>query len=334
MSGWTGAESSGLTAILPCRDEGAQVEVAYRAVCDALGPIENLELLFIDDGSTDDTLARIKDLAMADRRVRYVSFTRNFGLAAAVTAGFRHASQPWVVQLDADLQFPVGETWQLLRTAAQGYDVVFGIRRDRNDPALRRIGAAGTHWIARRLLGIEVPQGASSFRVVRTAVGRTIVNLPTANSHFVAKAPEIGARYTTVPVEHTARASGRSNFRLGRLIGEAFELLFGFSWRPLNATYLVAGLAAGAGVVFAVLGALGAVAGTALAVAGLLVSAVSVSAVAMVGRYLHRRMLDARPRRLYYVREANVAVSPDETIDGGGRTPERPALSPDMEVVS
>jgi polyisoprenyl-phosphate glycosyltransferase len=308
---------TGLTAILPCYNEGAQVDEAYRSVCAELGSIENLELLFIDDGSTDDTLARIKRLASSDPRVHYVSFARNFGLVAAITAGYRYAAQPWSVQLDADLQFPTAETWRLLEVAERGYDVVFGIRRVRNDPLVRRAGAAGTHWVARHWLGIEVPSGASSFRVVRTAVGRTIVNLPTGNAHFVAKAPQIGARYATVPVDHVPRSAGRSKFRFGRLAGDGFELLFGFSWRPLNATYLMAACTAGGALVLAPLGALGLVSPKAVAGAGLLASGTSAAAVAVVGRYLHRRMLDVPPRRSYYVREANIPVAPEDLIDHG-----------------
>jgi polyisoprenyl-phosphate glycosyltransferase len=171
--------------------------------------------------------------------------------------------------------------------------------------------------------------------VVRTSVARTVVNLPTANSHFVAKAPQIGARYATVAVDHAPRAAGRSKFRLGRLAGDAFELLFGFSWRPLNATYLAAAMAVVGALTLSVLGALALVPPVAVSVAGLLVSAVTVAAVAMVGRYLHRRMLDARPRRPYYVRQANLPIPPDEMIDGGEPVVAPPRRrSSDLEVVS
>ena len=315
---------SGLTAIVPCYNEGAQVDAAYREVCDALGTVDDLELLFVDDGSRDDTLERIKRIAASDPRVHYVSFARNFGLAAAVTAGFRYAARPWAVQLDADMQFPAAETWRLLDTASEGYDVVFGIREHRKDSALRRLGAAGTHWVARRLLHVEVMQGATSFRVVRTEVGRTIVNLPTANSHFVAKAPQVGARCATVPVAHREREAGTSKFRLGRLAGDAFELWFGFSWRPLNAVYLLTALAAVAAVVLAVLGVAGAAGATALLVTSLLVSAATAVGVGIVGRYLHRRLADVRPRRIYYVREANIPVSDDDLLDRGVPAPPPP----------
>jgi glycosyltransferase involved in cell wall biosynthesis len=325
---------TGLTAILACYNEGAQVEVAHREVCAALGSIEDLELLFVDDGSADDTLERLKRLAASDPRVHYISFARNFGLMAAITAGFRYAAEPWCVQLDADLQFPAAETWRLLEAAERGYDVVFGIRRERRDSWLRRAGAAGTHWVARHWLRIEVPQGASSFRVVRTAVARTIVNLPTANSHFVAKAPEIGARYTCVPVDHAPRSAGRSKFRLGRLAGDAFELLFGFSWRPLNVMYLLATLAAVFAAVLALLGFLGVATVPVLATGSVLMSGVSVACLAVVARYLHRRMLDARPRRLYYVREANIPITPEDLLDGGESMIGPPRRTASLEVVS
>jgi glycosyltransferase involved in cell wall biosynthesis len=312
---------SGLTVIVPCYNEGDQVDIAYQEVIDALGAIENLELMFIDDGSTDDTLERIRRLAATDPRVHYVSFARNFGLVAATAAGFRYAGQPWSVQLDADMQFPAAETWPLLDAAAQGYDVVFGVRRNRRDSLLRRLGARCTYWAARKVLGIELPVGASTFKVARTAVGRTIATLPTPNPHFVAKTPEIGARYTTVLVDHAPRTNGRSKYHFRRLAGDAFALFVGFSWRPLNATYFAAMLAAAAALTVAVLGALGVASLAALSVAGLLVSMVSVSAVAMLGRYVHRRMLDVRPRRQYYIREANLPVSEEDRIDRGVPAP-------------
>ncbi|WP_018684941.1 glycosyltransferase family 2 protein [Actinokineospora enzanensis] len=325
---------SGLTAIVPCYNEGEQVDVAYGSVCAALSDIDGLELLFIDDGSRDDTLDRIRALAEKDSRVHYLSFARNFGLAAAVTAGFRYAGRPWSVQLDADLQFPAAETWPLLETAARGYDVVFGVRRDRRDSWVRRTGAAMTHRVARGLLGIEVPQGASSFRVVRTAVGRTIVNLPTGNSHFVAKAPQIGARYTSVPVAHAPRTAGRSKFRFGRLAGDAFELLFGFSWRPLNMLYGLAASVFSVALALAVLGAIGVVSAMTMLVAALLVGALGMGSVALVGRYLHRRMLDVRPCRAYYIRESNIAVLPEDLLDQGEPAVPPPGRRPTLEVAS
>ncbi|GAA1018182.1 glycosyl transferase [Acrocarpospora pleiomorpha] len=320
---------TGLTAVVPCFNEGEQVAAAHRAIVSALGAIPELEIIFIDDGSSDDTLEHMRAIAARDGRVRYISFSRNFGLSAAISAGFRYASHPWIVQLDADLQVPPDQTWVLLAEAAKGYDVVFGTRRVRHDPLLRRLGAAGHQWAARRLLGVEVPMGASSFRVLRAPVARTLAELRMNNAYFAAKAPLVTSRYTTVQTTHRARESGRSRFRPLRLGGHAFELFFGFSWRPLNAAYLIAAVAAAVAAALTVGWLLGLVAPAAVAVAALDSSALTAVVCALSARYLHRLMLDATPLRAFYIAESNLDVRPEDTLDGGVPAVPPPALPPE-----
>lgn len=292
---------NGLTVIVPCYNEGPQVEQAHRALAAALADIAPLEILFVDDGSTDDTLERVRALAAAHPDVAYLSLTRNFGIEAAHAAGLRHAAQPWCAQIDADLQTPPEEIPRLLAKAAEGYDVVFGVRPERDDPPLRKIGSSGLHWVARRLLGIEIPQGASSFRVLRTQVGRTIVELRQGTPYFIAGVSLVGARYTTVPTAHRPRTAGRSKFRLRHLAGYAFELFFSYSWRFFSLLYLVA------------------LAGAACAVAGLEAPAAvaGLACVAVLARYVHRLMRDLQPARRYYIKEASVPTRPEDTLDGG-----------------
>lgn len=321
---------SGLTAVLPCYNEGAQVDRAYDAIVKALGRIDQLELLIVDDGSTDDTLARVKALAAADRRVHYLSFTRNFGLEAAQSAGFSYAGQPWSVQLDADLQSPPEETFRLLAKAAEGYDVVFGIREHRQDPWLRRLGSAGVHWVGRKLLGIELPAGASIFRVVRSPVAQRVVAQRAGTPYFIAQLTQAGARYACVPVTHVRR-TGRSKWRPARLVGHGFELFFGYSWRPLNAVYALAA----AGVLAALAGLVLLAAGAPSVAAGLLltVCALTLASVGLTARYLHRMVREVRPR-LYYVREANLPLRPEDTLDGGEPAVQPPAATAPHRVPS
>jgi biotin carboxylase len=322
----------GLTVLVPCFNEGEVIRRTHAEISAALAGLDDLEILLVDDGSRDHTLAELKALAAADPRVRYLSFSRNFGLAAAVTAGFRYASRPWIAQVDSDLQNPPEEIWKLLAKAAEGYDVVFGTREHRRDPLPRRWGSAAAHWLARRGLGIEVPSGASSFRVLRTGVARTLADLRLGGPYFVAMVPLIGARYACVPTAHRPRP-GRSRFRVARLTGHAFELFFGYSWRPLNAGYLLAAAGVLAGVALAGLGAAGVAGPAATGVGALLVSAGTLATVAVVGRYLHRLMLDQRPTRPYYVREANVAVRPEDRFDGGEDPVPPPAARPPLLVL-
>lgn len=307
----------GLTVLLPCYNEADHIDEAWRAIRAALGEVEGLEVLIVDDGSVDGTLARVRELARSDQRIRYLSFTRNFGLEAAQEAGFRHASRQWLVQLDADLQSPPEEALKLLTVARDGgYDVVFGIRENRRDPWVRRLGSAGLGLVARVLLDIPLPRGASVFRVIHTPVARTIAALELGSPYTVASIVSIGARYTCVPTAHRRR-SGRSRWRPGRLVGHAFELFFSYSWRPLNAAYAAAlGTALGCGLL-AVLALAGVLDAGTVAAGALLVLAVKVLITAVIGRYLHRSILDGRHGPAYLVRETNLEIAPRFLLDGG-----------------
>ncbi len=118
----------GITAMVPCYNEVQSIDRAYWEIRAELTRYDNVEILFVDDGSTDGTLDRIKVFAANDLLVKYVSFTRNFGLEAAFSAGFTYASKPWTVQFDADLQSPPEELHRLIDKALEGYDAVFAIR--------------------------------------------------------------------------------------------------------------------------------------------------------------------------------------------------------------
>jgi glycosyltransferase involved in cell wall biosynthesis len=306
------AGAAPVTALVPCFNEGPQVGVVYRAIDEALSArYPDLEILFVDDGSTDDTLDHIKRLADHDPRVRYLSFGRNFGLEAAFSAGFRYAGGPWIAQLDADLQSPPAEVPRLL-AAARGYDVVYGIRRNRDDPVLRRLGSTVQQWLARRLFGVALVPGASTFRVVRADVARRAVALRLATPYFIATLPLLGARATTVDVDHARRTAGRSRWRPWRLVAHSFELFFGFSVRPLVWLY-----AAVVPTTAVLLGA--AVTGrTAGAAAPLLLAgqALLLLAVAVVAAYLHRVVRGGARPALFYIREANIPVAPEDSLYG------------------
>jgi len=142
-----------LTAIIPCLNEEENIEGAYAEIRRELARYGEVELLFIDDGSTDTTLERIKRLAELDPSVKYLSFSRNFGHEAAFSAGFRYARSTWTIQFDADMQAPAFEAHKLIAKALEGYDAVFSARERRRDPLHRRLGSSLLNWFATRALG-------------------------------------------------------------------------------------------------------------------------------------------------------------------------------------
>jgi hypothetical protein len=299
---------TGLTVVIPCYNEVDNLEHSYAEIVSELGDLD-LELLYVDDGSTDGSLDVIRRLAESDSRVQYVSFTRNFGFEAAFSAGYRYASKPWLLHVDADQQFPAAEAHKLIAAAKAGYDAVFGVRTNRQDPVLRRWGTAAFHFIGRKLLRIELPQGATAFRLVRTELARRIVDLELGTPYFLATVPRLTSRYTTVPVAHRARARGKSKVGMSFLSSHAIELFVGFSRRLSTAASVSCVVAGGAGLVTALAGATGLLSGEALDTAVLLLLTVSLAASALAVRSLVVVGAGQPRPRQFYVREASIPVS-------------------------
>lgn len=302
-----------VTVVVPCRNEADNVEAAYRDITTELGRYDELEILFIDDGSTDDTLDRIRRLAQRDPAVSYLSFTRHFGHEAAFSAGYRYARHPWVLHLDADLQFPPAEAHRLVARAQDGYDAVFGVRVGRQDRWIRRLASRLHDLIGRRLLGIELPPGGSTFRLVRTDLARRIVDLRLGTPYFLATLPRLTRCWTTVPVAHRPRLRGAPKVRVRGLAAHAIELFMSYSLRPVTFATLLS-LAAAAVAVGAALVALAPGTDRLVPVLSGVALAGGLVALAVVARYLvHIAHLQPRMPQ-FLVREASVPVRAEERL--------------------
>ena len=316
-----GPTQSGLSVVIPCFNEVENLEPSYREITNELGHYP-LELFYVDDGSTDGSLEVIRSLAAGDPRVRYLSFSRNFGFEAAFSAGYRYAAKPWILHVDADQQFPAAEAEKLIAAAEQGNDAVFGVRTNRQDPRLRRWGTAAFHFLGRRVLRIEIPPGATAFRLVRAELARKIVDLRLGTPYFLATVPRLTSRYTCVQVAHRARERGESKVGFGFLASHAIELFVGFTRRLTTAASVTALIAGGLGVLAAgaaTFGLLGASATAALLFALLSVLLVVLS---LTVRYLVVVGAGQPRPRQFYVREANVVVDVEDRLftseDPGG----------------
>jgi glycosyltransferase involved in cell wall biosynthesis len=303
----------GFTIVVPCFNEADNIAAAHHEMVTELGSYD-IELMFVDDGSTDQTLEILHKLAASDPRVQYLSLTRNFGIEAAFSAGYRYASKPWLLHADADMQFPMTEVHKLIAEVETGQDAVFGIRQRRDDPLVRRWGSRAYHFAGRRLLGIELPRGATTFRMMRSVLARRIVDLRLGTPYFLATVPRLTNRYSTVPVTHRARQHGRSKLHLRWLVGHAMGLYVGFSNRMATIASVTGLLAA----VLAMLASVGAAAGvlSPVATAVLLLALLGVVMVilAVLMRYLVM-IGSGQPRpRLFYIRQASIPVESGDLL--------------------
>jgi glycosyltransferase involved in cell wall biosynthesis len=305
-----GAPGLEYSVVVPVYNEERNVRPLIDRVSAVLRQVgEPFEILFVDDGSRDATGPVLRAAVAEYPFVRAVRFTRNFGQEAAVQAGYAHARARWIIQMDGDLQNPPEEIPKLLAQKGDAYDIVYGVRKNRQDPLFRRAASRAMRYVMRRMLAIELPDDISTFRLMRASTAKLLAELPERQKFLSALACWVGARYTTVDVGHAARASGRTKYNFGKLLNHTFDLVVGFSSKPLRyvgtlglACALV-GFAAGARAIVYNL-----VWGTALGWASLF-AAVSVLggmqllALSLIGEYVARIYVQAQARPLYLVAE-------------------------------
>ena len=326
-----------VSVVVPIFNDGdCLVELVERLV-EVFGRLPySYELVMVDDGSRDRTPYLLAQLAERFEWLRVIRLARNFGQEPAVQAGMSVSRGRWVVQLDADLQHPPEELPKLLSKAEDGYEVVYGVRKNRQDPYHRILLSKAMQFVMRRGFGIDLPEDISTFRVVDGELARFIARLPEQRKFFSALASWVGAKGASVPVEHRARASGRSSYTLAKLLSHSLDLMAGFSIRPLR----IIG-AAGAG--FATLGILYAcykiaeklcgvdieMGYTSLFSAIVIIGGVNLIALSVIGEYVGRVFLETQGRPPYRILEDYGAGS--ETSVGSHES--RPMLGgPAVEV--
>lgn len=206
------------------QDNIAQLDLRLTDALEKLG--RSYEVIYIDDGSTDQSLAKLREIAVRDTRVRVVSFRRNYGQTAAMSAGIDHARGQILIPMDADLQNDPADIGRLLQKLDEGYDVVSGWRKDRKDRWLtRRLPSRLANWVVARLSGVDLHDFGCSLKAYRRDA-LTGVKLYGEMHRFIPiYAGWAGARVTEIPVIHHARAAGKSKYGLSRTIKVLFDLI-------------------------------------------------------------------------------------------------------------
>ena len=230
-----------LSIVIPLLDEAPNLAQLYEELTETLGRAgRSYELLFIDDGSTDETFEILAGFQATDPRVRIIRFRRNFGQTAAFSAGFAHARGRFIVTLDGDLQNDPHDIPTLIDRLEQGYDIACGWRRIRRDPLLtRRVPSAMANWLISRATGVRLHDYGCSLKAFRAEVVKPLKLYGEMHRFIPAIASEMGVRLTEVVVHHRPRQHGRSKYGLSRTVRVILDLatvkfLLSYSTRPLQ----------------------------------------------------------------------------------------------------
>lgn len=196
---------------------------------------EPTEVLFVNDGSRDRTLDILRTLAAADSRIRFLSFSRNFGHQAALSAGLAYTSGKAVISMDGDLQDPPEIIVQLIERWKQGYDVVYARRQNyRKDNAVKRLGTRMFYSVSRRFSNFEIPGNVGDFRLLDRKVVEEINTMPEKSRYLRGMVAWTGYPHAFVDYHRPDRTKGESAYTLSKLVKLALDGVFNFSFLPLK----------------------------------------------------------------------------------------------------
>jgi glycosyltransferase involved in cell wall biosynthesis len=248
-----------LSVVVPLYDEEESIGPLYEAIAAALDAMsQRSEIVFVDDGSTDSTYARVEQLHRRDARVRCVKFRRNYGQTPAMQAGFDHARGRIVVSMDGDLQNDPADIPRLVAKVEEGYGMVCGWRKNRKDNTISRtIPSKIANWLISRMTGVAIHDTGCSLKAYRADLIKGTRLYSEMHRFIPAIASMSGTRITEIVVAHRAREFGQSKYGIFRVWQVAWDLLVikmltGFSRAPaafyglLSIPFLLGTLAAGA----------------------------------------------------------------------------------------
>lgn len=230
-----------ISIVVPIFNEAENLPILYQSIVDAMTALNQpFELLMVDDGSTDGSCQILEALAHSDQRLQVITFRRNYGQTAALMAGFEHAQHEIIVTLDGDLQNDPGDIGLLLEKLDEGFDVVSGWRKHRQDAAIRR------NWISRianrlisRLSGVHLHDYGCTLKAYRKTIMSEVRLYGEMHRFIPIYAHWKGAKVCEIPVRHHPRQHGQSKYGLGRIHKVILDLLtvkflVDFQTRPIH----------------------------------------------------------------------------------------------------
>lgn len=295
-----------ISLIVPCYNESETVHMFVEAVDKAL-PTAKLEYVFVNDGSPDDTLLKLLELSEKDNRIVVIDLSRNFGKEAAMTAGIDAATGDVVIPMDADLQDPPEVISDFLEKWREGYDVVYGIRMDRNsDTRGKRVTAGLFYRFFNKLAEREIPADVGDFRLMDRVVVDAVKSMPERNRFMKGIFAWVGFPSIGVGYVRAERSAGETKFNYWKLWNFALEGLVSFSTIPLRIWTYAGMTVAFASVVYAVIIVVRTlvfgrdVPGYAsIMTAVLFLGGVQLVSLGVIGEYMSRLFLESKQRPLY-----------------------------------
>lgn len=301
-----------ISIVVPTYNEVGNIEKLIQEIDRALGVDFEYELIFVNDGSSDGSLKLLKSISENKNRIKFISFSRNFGHQAALRAGLMYATGEAVISMDADLQHPPKLLPKLIKSWRDGYDVVYTIREDTLETgAFKRMSSSGFYRVINFLSGLHIEEGAADFRLLDRKVVDVINAQQESDLFMRGYINWIGFDQLGIPYTPAKRFSGSSKYTIKKMFKLASQGVTQFSTKPLRIAHLFAGVACVFSLLYIIYAITMALSGNVipgwLSLVTLIVflQGVQFMLLGMMGEYIGRTFMQTKHRPEYIVADTN-----------------------------
>lgn len=229
-----------ISIVVPCHNEQEVLLTTHERLSKILnyllasGKLSNYEIIYVDNGSTDNTLQVLKNIFESEPRVRIIALRRNFGYQGSISAGLFYAKGDAVITIDADLQDPPEKIEEMIGHFEQGYDLVLGVREDRSTDSSMKRFFSENYYRLMRLMGVEIVHNHGDFRLMAKSLVQEFNALSERNRLIRAMIMQLESRYAMVSYKREPRTAGQSKFNMSSLFSLSLEGIVSFTYFPLR----------------------------------------------------------------------------------------------------
>lgn len=298
-----------LSIVIPAYNEEGNISTLYGEILKtAAADGRELEVIFVDDGSRDNTFAEVERIAGGDRRVKGLRLSRNFGHQVALLAGLLEAEGDMVLTMDADGQHPASLIPALVSKLEEGYDIVNTVREDtREAGALKKSSSGLFYRLFNSLSEVRIQENSSDFRIMNREALRAFLTIEEHNRFTRGLVSWMGFRQTSLPFVAPARTSGRSKYTIGHMFRLAFDGLTAFSSKPLRISTYLGLVVLTLGIAYSIYALVIYFTGrsnpgwTSLLISLLVLGGTQLLILGIIGEYIARIFIESKRRPHYFV---------------------------------
>ncbi len=303
-----------ISVVIPVYNEEMNIGKLHSRLVNTMSTMQlNYEIIYVNDGSKDNSLNILKMLAAAESHTKFIDFSRNFGHQLAITAGIEHANGIYIVAMDGDGQDPPELIPEMYSRANEGFEVVYARRRKREGESfLKKLTAKLFYRLLRRITSIEIPVDTGDFRIIHQKIQRILKKMPEQHKYIRGQISWIGYNQTYVEYDREERMGGETKFTYRKMIRFALDGISSFSVWPLKVATLSGFLVSTIAFILIIYSLYEKFFGvtqpgwTSLHISVLFIGGIQLIGIGILGEYLGRVSENVKNRPHYIIRETNL----------------------------